>query len=339
MEGDFCAVWKFHGVMDGVIHKLFRKRAEGSKATVPWEEFIGACLYDGEFGYYARPDKKRVGGEGADFYTSASLKGGIFSELLAESARTLIKKRWGNPEIFRFVEIGAEPGGQLVKNSDVIRLGDEISIPKNAALISNELLDARPFSRFKFTGGKWSKGYVAIEKSGGGFSFGETFGDAEARELDVLEKYFPRAKVEGFRIDVSFDALELFRSICEKKWSGVIVFADYFRSAAELSELPNGTARAYRKHSDFSDLTLYPGDTDITFSPCSDMFKDIAEECGFSDFGEESQESFFVKNAENKIRSIAELPDPMDVRKRELVQIINPAHMGAAFRMISAVRN
>ena len=109
-------------------------------------------------------------------------------------------------------------------------------------------------------------------------------------------------------------------------------------SAAELSELPNGTARGYFKHSDRADILRDAGEADITFSPCSDMLRDTAEKCGLQNFAEESQENFFVKNAEETMRKIAQSPDPFDPRKRELVQLLSPVHMGAAFRVISAVR-
>ena len=76
--------------MNPVLAKLFGEYARGNSAKIPWETFIDACLYDAEFGYY-RKDKLRVGGDGADFYTSVSLKGRVFSELIAEAAAELAK--------------------------------------------------------------------------------------------------------------------------------------------------------------------------------------------------------------------------------------------------------
>lgn len=323
--------------MNPVLAKLFGEHARGNSAKIPWETFIDACLYDAEFGYY-RKDKLRVGGDGADFYTSASLKERVFSELVFESAKSLLAERGADIAGFEFYEIGAEPNTRIIENSKVARLGDPIEIPPNAVVISNELLDARPFSRFRFGGGKWRKGFAEIEKSGDGFGVCEIFGEADAAETAMLEKYFPRAKVEGFRIDASFDALELFEKICAQTRRGAIIFADYFRTAAELSELPFGTARGYFKHADFADIARNAGDADITFSPCSDMLADIAGKCGFCGISTETQESFFMRRARGKIREIAESPNPLDFRKRELAQLLSPVHMGAAFRVFSAVK-
>lgn len=89
---------------------------------------------------------------------------------------------------------------------------------------------------------------------------------------------------------------------------------------------------------DFADIARNAGDADITFSPCSDMLADIAGKCGFCGISTETQESFFMRRARGKIREIAESPNPLDFRKRELAQLLSPVHMGAAFRVFSAVK-
>ena len=297
-----------------VLEKIFRENARSSRAVVPWGDFINTALYDENLGYYRRADKLRVGGDGADFYTSASLKNRVFSELVENAARTLATRSGFDFDSLEFYEIGAEGDRRIIENSRAAKLGDKIEIPPKAIVVSNELLDARPFSA------------------------AEVFGEPEKFELGALAKYFPRAKVEGFRIDISFDALGLFEKICSAPWRGILIFADYFRTAAELSELPNGTARGYFKHTDRADILRDAGEADITFSPCSDMLRDIAAKCGLQNFSDERQEKFFVKNAGETMRKIAQSPDPFDPRKRELVQLLSPVHMGAAFRVISAVR-
>ena len=94
--------------MNPVLAKLFGEHARGNSAKIPWETFIDACLYDAKLGYY-RKDKLRVGGDGADFYTSASLKERVFSELVFESAKSLLAERGADIAGFEFYEIGAEP--------------------------------------------------------------------------------------------------------------------------------------------------------------------------------------------------------------------------------------
>jgi len=317
--------------MTALLDKISEKSRGGE---IAWESFINSCLYDADFGYY-RAARERTGGRG-DFYTSASLKGKVFSLLIEAAAKKILAD--AGIEEFEFVEIGAEPNARTTENSRVFRLDDKIEIPETSAVFSNELLDARPFARFKFEAGSWRKGFVVIEKPAGKFRMSEIFKIADETETEFLLKYFPKARVNGFRLDVSFDALELFGSICAQQWRGALIFADYFRSSEELSLLPNGTARAYMAHKDFADISAFAGDADITFSPCSDMLEDIAARNGFLKIRTQTQESFFVENAAKVSEKIISSPDPLDPRKRELVQLLNPVHMGAVFRVFSAVR-
>lgn len=297
-------------------------------------EFIKICLYDEDFGYY-RAARTRVGGEGADFYTSSSLKEKVFGRLLRAAADKFFTSSGENPLDYPFAEIGAEPGTQIIEGAKVFRLGDEIKIPEKCVLISNELLDAQPFSRFKFQGGKWRKAFIKTDENN---CCEEIFKDASKAETKFLNEKFPQARLEGFRIDFSFPALEIFEKICTQNWRGVLIFADYFRTSQELCEMPRGTARTYKNHKYGGEIWNFPGETDITFSPCSDFFIDILKAHGFSDSSAKDQEKFFIENSAAEIEKIISNPSPFDMQKRELAQLISPAHMGASFRILSAAR-
>ncbi len=320
-----------------IIEKIFAQNNDEKSVLITWENFITHALYDDKFGYYKR-DKKRVGGNESDFYTASSLKRKVFSELITESAKTILSN--ANVDFFnyQFLEIGAEPERQIIDNSMVIRLGEEIKIPQQAIVISNELLDARPFARFKFDCGKWKKRILKISKTTTDYEFSEELSDATEEEIEHLYRYFPYAKVEGFSIDVSFDVLKMFDTICAQDWQGILIFADYFRTARELSELPRGTARSYFKHKDSSNLTQNIGLSDITFSPCSDTLLDIAKEHAFTEVRVDSQLNFFMNFATKKIQEIIEAREKYNFKKRELAELINPVNMGEAFRVLSAHR-
>ena len=59
------------GIFEGPVWEKLAKTANGR--AIGYGEFVGAALFDAQYGYYAKP-KTRVGYGGADFYTSASLK-------------------------------------------------------------------------------------------------------------------------------------------------------------------------------------------------------------------------------------------------------------------------
>ena len=69
-----------------------------------WAEFVGTALFDPLLGYY-RKAEKRVGGEGADFYTSVSLKEKVFSGLILAAAKKMLSDAGENPDCFEFYEI------------------------------------------------------------------------------------------------------------------------------------------------------------------------------------------------------------------------------------------
>ena len=299
-------------------------------SVLTWADFIGAALYDSQWGYYVR-ERERVG-PGGDFFTSASMKCGVFGLAVAEAVGRLLEKEGEDPDEFEIVEIGAEPGYQMVRGARTIRLGQEIELSGNVSVVSNELLDARPFERFKYENRRWAK--RAIEFGNSYEDRREILLDVSDAEREIIDCYFSRAQVEGFCLDISFDATSLFEKICLQNWRGALVFADYFRTADELSALPNGTARTYSRHRDGFDLFANVGGADITYSPCSDIFEDIARRCGRNP-RTYTQESFFVHLAPRLLESLISSPSAGDIRKRELCQLISPAHMGACFRVLT----
>lgn len=306
--------------------------AASNGGVISWADFINIALYDEQFGYYRQP-RERVG-DGGDFYTSASLKCGVFGQAVEEACAAILEREGENPENFRIVEIGAEPQYQMVQGAQAIRLGREIRLGNNASPVSNELLDARPFERFTFRDGAWRK--RAVEFFGSYENRREILIAARDDELDILDFHFPRARVEGFNLDISFDAARMFEDICLQPWRGALVFADYFRTAEELSRLPDGTARTYSKHRDGKDLFENVGLSDITYSPCCDIFENIAKRCSRA-AKTYTQEQFIVKLAPKLLDEIISTTAPSDPRKRELCQLVSPANMGACFRVLTAV--
>ena len=315
--------------MNLLEEKLFAKT---NNKIISQAEFINFCLYDEQFGYYKK-SKTRVGDDG-DFFTSSSLKQKVFGELIKCSAKKIIQQHNKNSDLFKFVEIGAEPERTIVENSATIRLGEEIKLSGNVIVISNELLDARPPERFIYKNSTWQK--LHFNFSNGIANTQKILLPASEQECKTIERYFSKAKVEEFSLDISFDAIELFENICKQHWNGVLIFADYFRYSTELAEMPSGTLRTYFKHTQGSDIFKNIGDTDITYSPCSCIFEAIAKQHNFA-ISTKSQASFFIENAAEVAEKI--ISDNTDsFRKRELCQLISPVHMGECFRILCATR-
>ncbi len=318
--------------MNDLEQKIF-SIAKKQGGLISYGKYIDMCLYDYQHGYYTK-NKVRVGDNG-DFYTSVSLKQNLFGKLIKASAKHILQKYNKDISAYKILEIGAEPQKTMIENADVVRIGQPLSLSDNIVVVSNELIDARPFERFKFQNGTWQKCMIAFADSF--HQRNELLKNPSEYELEILEKYFPKAKVENFRLDISFDAIDLFDNICSQNWNGLLIFADYFRFASELELLPHGTARTYFKHTQGDNLFSNIGDTDITYSPCSNVFEDIAKKYNFSTTTH-TQEQFIVKFASEEAEKIVSTPDTTDLQKRELCQLISPVHMGSCFRILSAIR-
>ena len=78
-------------------------------------DFINFCLYDVEFGYYKK-SATRVG-ECGDFFTSSSLKQKVFGEIIECASKKIISQHNENPDLFKIVEIGAEPERTIIENT------------------------------------------------------------------------------------------------------------------------------------------------------------------------------------------------------------------------------
>ena len=159
--------------------------AKENGGCLSYSDYINVCLYDQDFGYY-RKNKIRVGNDG-DFYTSVSLKQNLFGKLIKASAKYILQQYGRDITTHKFLEIGAEPQKTMIENANAIRIGQTINLSGNIVLVSNELIDARPFERFKFHNGSWKKCMI---------SFGENFAQRnellvspEEYQLEILEKY------------------------------------------------------------------------------------------------------------------------------------------------------
>lgn len=295
---------------------------------IPLSEFVKKCLFEYEYSYY-RAQRIRTGTKG-DFYTSSNLKGAMFAELLLDGAKSILGKA---PE--KIIEIGAEPNRELFENSESLRLGSKLEISgENIFVFSNELLDSRPFDRFFHENNKWEKLYLSPVSED---SFSEVYCDASIYESEVLNKNFPDA-FDGFIVDFSFDALDMFEKICSQKWTGLLLFIDYFRTTHELYAFGKGTARRYKNMVESLDIYSMAGVSDLTYSPQIEPLEAILKSSGFGALTYCTQENFFMKNSQKKLCDIVANTDPLSPKKRALMELISPDYFGSVFRCLFATR-
>ncbi len=320
-----------------------RARADGSGA-MPYRDFVDTALFHPELGYYRR-DAKRVGRErGTDFYTSSAVGGGVFAALVRSAAAKLL----GGPDALKehtLVEIGAEPGDSIFENErahfaglKTIRVGETLEIPEKAVVFANELFDARPFRRLHFRAGAWRE--LGVQVLDTGFLTGTEMLELSP-EAAAIVSGLPAPGHEGYVLDVSPDADRLMDEILSGGWRGAAIFPDYGKTLPELlANNPQGTARAYFRHTQSNDLLSRPGEQDLTYHVVWDALEARMAAAGFAGVALARQEAFFMKHAAAELellfaRAAATRDMVLMGRVREL---IHPAHFGSKFQVLSGFR-
>ena len=322
-----------------VVPKAFAERFRalaGPAGLLRFDAFVELALYDSDVGYY-RHDRPRVGYRpGTDFVTATS-SGPLFGELVAEACTSLLGATHASQ--FTFVEVGAEPGSSVLDGVEhpfaavrTFRLGDTPELPADCILFSNELFDAQPFRRFLFTSGAWQERSVRLRDD----DRLETVCGAP----ESLPPILPLEAPEGYQADLPLAAQDLARSLVTGGWRGLFVAFDYGKTWQQLiEETPEGSARAYWRQQQQTDLLARPGEQDLTCHLCWDWLADELRTAGFAGVGLESQESFLIKRAGSHIeRVIAAEATRLSPRKMSLLQLLHPGNMGQKFQVLWGLR-
>ena len=307
---------------------------------IPVDEYIEWALYDSKIGYY-RKQMQRVGKSSkTDFYTSSSFSE-IWPTLIVECCTQLLFP--DSPANYDFVEIAAEPNSSLLLDyphpfysNQVIRLGDEIDIPKKAIVYSNEWLDALPFKRYSYSSEKnaWLEHGVALQ--------GQTI--LEIRSENPLEESFHlpfqehRNLPNRYIVDWPSKAFEALKNLISfKGWEGLFLTFDYGLNTDELLQnRPNGTARAYKNHELRNDIFAFPGEQDVTCHLCWDQMINILKKESFQNIELSSQESFLINYAKEVLQATIQKGNLAQISA--IKELIHPQYMGQKFQVLHGQR-
>ena len=312
----------------------FADRA-GSSGVLTFAAFMELALFHPQLGYYRR-DRARVGyARGTDFYT-ATTSGAVFGEMVAAACTSLLGGEAAARE-HTFVEIGAEPGGGVLKGlthafaaTRTLRLGEPLVLEGRCVVFSNELFDAQPVRRFVRRSAAWRELGVSLK-------------DGALHEItlgEITAPWLPAEAGEGYVFDAPRAAGELAADLAAQPWTGLFVAFDYGKSFAELaSAAPAGTARAYHRHSQSNALLAHPGEQDLTAHVCWDWLAESLTAGGLIGAIVESQEAFFIRHAGQFLsQAMASEATRMSQRKLALLQLLHPSNMGQKFQVLHARR-
>ncbi len=344
-----------------------RIRAAG---PLTFAEFMEACLYHPEHGYYTRSKQRRLG----DYYTSVDMHP-VFGRLLARQLAEMWE-RSGRPSEFFAVECGAGAGflarhildfarGKLpefyaglqyvaVERSAVRRTqlqarlaghgssGKWTSLEELPARIpagcvfSNELLDAFPVHRVR----QDSSGLQEIYVGWSGGKFVEQCGPPSSPRVTG---YFAEQGItltDGAEAEAGLAVCDWVTAVGDTLGRGFVLTIDYGHEARELynERHRRGTLLGYFQHAAHEDYFARPGEQDLTAHVNFTALDLWGRKSGLTRAGLASQSHFLM--ALGKENEFADLYDEgMGETERvqarlKLKSLIFPEGMGEAFSVM-----
>jgi SAM-dependent MidA family methyltransferase len=343
-----------------------RIRASG---PITFAEFMEACLYHPEYGYYSRAESRRH----ADYYTSVDVHP-IFGRLLARQFHQM----WmvlDRPDQFWLVECGAGSGrlaghildfiekqfgefysalryvaversagrrsahaAALARHSNANRVTSAPEIPPEVpvgCIFSNELLDALPVHRVIRERGALREIFVGLK----GEELIETSG---ALSTPAIAEYFSRQRIElaeDQQAEAGLAACKWIESAGARLGRGFILTIDY---GHEVDELYNerhmrGTLLAYEQHRTCEDYDRAPGEQDLTAHVNFTALDLWGRSAGLERAGLVSQSHFLLAlGRQNEFADLHEDADSETERLRSrlsLKNLIHPEGMGETFQV------
>jgi len=277
------------------LEKILINRILAS-GPLPFSEFMEACLYHPEYGYYMT-NRQRIGRDG-DFFTSSSVHG-LFGQLIAKqlqqmweilgcpdsfviaeqgagSARLALDilsvLETDSPDFYRslhycLVEISTENRHRqeksLIQHQDKVRWCQRSDLAGMVGCyLSNELVDAFPVHLVEKHQGKLLEVFVTIENG----TFHEVLLDPSTSELGSYLDWVGVDVAEGNRAEINLAAPRWMRNVAQLLQRGFVLTIDYGYLANELFApwRTTGTLMSYYQHTTGENPYIRIGEQDLT---------------------------------------------------------------------------
>jgi SAM-dependent MidA family methyltransferase len=342
-----------------LARKLATRLAGGG--SISFHDYMEACLYDTEYGYY----RTKAGiGQGGDFITAPEISQ-VFGELIGLWAGELWRQM-GEPPDFSLIELGPGRGTlmadalralkvlpgflagvrvHLVETSKALQETQrsalaEAPVPiswhedlKEAPdgpviLIANEFFDCLPVQQFVFdeVKGGWRERMVGLHSDAFQFSAGPLM---EPQGLDIATAkeiedgaIFERHPAAGVIID-AFAARSPFAAL----------IIDYGYSRPSLGD----TVQAVKRHR-FAGLFDSPGECDLTAHVDFLYLKQAASDAKMNTFGPMPMGEWLLRlGLEARVRQLlagASEEETGEMRSR-ITRLVDPVQMGVLFKVLA----
>lgn len=363
----------FHYQPNPVLIPYLMSQIEQSDShSIPFSQFMNACLYHPTDGYYMS-ERTKIGRDG-DFYTSSHI-GSIMAEMLSVYlVRRSQERGWDNGSI-TIVEWGAGTGRLalqmnrrfrqdrfkdyeyvMVETSSyhrriaMERLGEEqvpmtcwdeetfaLEAPRRRIfVIANELLDAFPVERIRHQAGQYEQGYVEWDAKQQ--QFRPLWLPAAPEVLTWIKKH--RIRLADRQIfDAGIAMTAWMGSILNQVKDAEFIFIDYGDGTNELtaSHRMEGTLMCYHRHQAHDNPWLHIGEQDMTSMVDFEICQRVARENHASITGYMTQKSFLLEQGLlNELQQHSNMdPFSMEARRnRAIRQLLLSDQMSERFHVL-----
>ena len=285
---------------------------------VPFDRFMELALYADDVGYYRRAVSPF--GPGGDYYTAPRVHP-LFGRTIGHYLAS-VRERLRPGPVFRIVELGPGDGalakeivGSFARAEDEVeyvlverseRLGaaalasveplararsirvrriealGELG-PFEGVVIANELLDAQPARRYRWTGAQWNELGVRLE--GDAVRFAEL-----TRTRPIPGPPLPQPEEPGTVMEIAPAAEALVREVADHMVRGRAIFLDYGRDEESLWRgHPHGTLASLQGHRFVHDPLELPGTRDLSTFVNFTRVRASARAAGLEEVGYGSQ--------------------------------------------------
>jgi SAM-dependent MidA family methyltransferase len=340
-----------------------------TSGPIPFAEYMEACLYHPEFGYYAKTDQAPR----RDYYTSVDVSP-IFGRLLAIQFHQMWELL-DRPDRFLLVEAGAGTGALAKQILDfaAVSLGDFYAAMKYVAversparrakqeivlaphverarftsaselpasmscgvIFSNELLDALPVHRVVEEKGSLKEIYVALGDAG-------LCEETGPLSTPAIAEYFREQRVElreGQQAEAGLAARDWVVEAGRRLERGYVMTIDYGHEARELYDERHmrGTLLAYDRHRASEEFYRAAGEQDLTAHVNFTALDLRGRRAGLERTGLVSQTNFLLSLArQDQMSAFEAAGETEEAKLRARLQfktLIHPEGMGETFQV------
>lgn len=206
-------------------------------------------------------------------------------------------------------------------------------------ILSNELIDAFPVHKVRYSNGRWNEIYVTTHNG----CFVEVSGDLSCNELSAFLSTLipnPSSLSDGYTTEVNLKSIDWIRDIGNCLNSGFVITIDYGYPRRELysPERNRGTLMCYYRHQASEDPYVNIGEQDITAHIDFTSLAESGREAGLEITGFTDQSYFLmgcgIEEEFQKIETMGETGSSAFKNNMTLKKLLMPGGMGSIFKVL-----